>query len=329
MPLRVSRLSHLVGLVLLAAPATAQTVWRMPTEYPATAIAGEGVTHFARLVAERSGGRLVIQPSYDGSGGFKSAGMLTAVADGKIEAGDAFTGAVGAAYPIFGVSSLPFLVTSIDDAKQLADAARPAYEKVLAANGQRLLYTTPWPPSGIWSKRVLASLDDLRGLSIRTYDATSTRVLGAAGAKAANLSFSDTMPKLKDGSLDAVLSSGDGGAGRRLWEFLPHFAEINYALPLSVATVSTRAYEALPDDLRLVVDEAARATEARQWAAIRTRLEENYATMGANGVTINRKVAPEIREALAGAARDAIDDWLAKTGPEGGQLVRSLRRGAP
>jgi TRAP-type C4-dicarboxylate transport system substrate-binding protein len=313
-------------LVLLVTPAGAQTVWRMPTEYPATAIAGEGVMHFARLVTERSGGRLVIQPSYDGFGGFKSAGILAAVAEGKIEAGDAFTGALGAADPIFGISSLPFLVTSVDDAKRLAYAARPAYEKVLAANGQRLLYITPWPPSGIWSKRALASVGDLSALSIRAYDTTSTAVLGAAGAKAANLSFADTMPKLRDGSLDAVLSSGDGGAGRRLWEFLPHFAETNYALPLSVATVSTKAYDALPDDLRLVVDEAAKATEARQWAVIGTRLDENYATMRANGVTINREVAPEIREALAVAARGAIDDWLAKAGSEGEQLVRSLRR---
>jgi len=47
-----------------------------------------------------------------------------------------------------------------------------------------------------------------------------------------SLSFADTMPKLVDGSINAVLSSGDGDAGRELWQFLPYFSEITYALPI-------------------------------------------------------------------------------------------------
>ena len=53
------------------------------------------------------------------------------------------------------------------------------------------------------------------------------------------------MPKLADGSLNAVLSSGDGGAGRKLWEYLPYFSEITYSLPLSVASVNKAAYDGL------------------------------------------------------------------------------------
>jgi TRAP-type C4-dicarboxylate transport system substrate-binding protein len=314
------------GLALLSAvSASAQTVWRMPTEYPASAIAGEGIADFAKRVGERSGGRLVVEPSYDASAGFKSGAMLPAVAEGKVEAGDAFTGALGTADPIFAVSSLPFLVSSIEQAKRLADLARPAYEKALAAKGQRLLYTTPWPPSGIWSKRPIGSVADLRALSIRTYDATSTAVLKGAGANAVNLSFADAMPKLKEGAVDAVLSSGDGGAGRRLWEFLPHFTEVTYALPLSVATVNAKAYEALPDELRKAVDAAAAETEARQWTVIRTRLEENYATMRTNGVVIESRVPPEVKDALARAGETVVRDWLAKVGPEGEDMLARLR----
>ena len=46
---------------------------------------------------------------------------------------------------------------------------------------------------------------------------TSTTVMGNAGTRAVNLSFADATPKVKDGSVTAVLSSGDGGAGRNLW----------------------------------------------------------------------------------------------------------------
>lgn len=309
------------GLVFCAGAALAQTSWEMPTEYPETAIPGEGVATFARLVNEKSGGRLTIRPSFDAKRGIKSAQMIAAVQKGEVAAGDAFAGALGAVDPLFGLSSLPFLATSIADARRLTDLARPVYEKRLAGFGQKILYTTPWPASGIWSKAPLDSAAALSGLPIRTYDATSTAVMKAAGANAANLSFADAMPKVKDGSVTAVLSSGDGGAGRNLWDFLPHFTEVNYAMPISIATVNLAAYEALPADLRQLVDTAAKETEQRQWSAIRTRLDENYARMRSNKVVIRTDVPPGLAQALARAGRGVVDEWRKTAGADGAALL--------
>lgn len=317
----------IIALALSFSPAAfAQTVWDMPTEYPASAIPGEGVATFAKQVNERSGGRLTITPSFDAAKGIKSAGMVAAVQEGKVAAGDAFAGALGSVHPLFGLSSLPFLATSIEDARRLTDLARPAYARVFAGYGQRILYTTPWPASGIWSKEPVTSAKDLAGLSIRTYDATSTTVMGNAGARAVNLSFADAMPKVKDGSVTAVLSSGDGGAGRNLWQFLPHFSEVNYALPISLATVNLAAYEALPTDLRAIVDDAAAETERRQWSAIRTRLEENYARMRANGVTIHAKLPADLTQRLATAGKAAVEDWRGKAGAEGAAILDAFAK---
>ncbi|HEY5794962.1 MAG TPA: TRAP transporter substrate-binding protein [Bosea sp. (in: a-proteobacteria)] len=310
----------------IAAPVGAQTTWEMPTEYPATAIPGEGVATFAGIVNEKSGGRLTIKPSFDAARGIKSAAMIAAVQKGEVAAGDAFAGALGAVDPLFGLSSLPFLATSIADARKLTDLARPAYDRKLASFGQKILYTTPWPASGVWSKEPLSAPTALVGLAVRTYDATSTAVMNAAGAKASNLSFADAMPKVKDGSVTAVLSSGDGGAGRNLWDFLPNFAEVNYALPISIATVNLAVYEALPADLRKVVDHAAEATEQRQWIAIRTRLDENYARMRANKVAILTDVPSAVAKALADAGKGVVDDWRQKAGVEGAAVLDAYRK---
>lgn len=310
----------------IAAPLGAQTIWEMPTEYPATAIPGEGVATFTGIVNEKSGGRLTIKPSFDAARGIKSAAMIGAVQKGEVAAGDAFAGALGAVDPLFGLSSLPFLATSIADARKLTDLARPAYDRKLASFGQKILYTTPWPASGIWSKEPLTASTALTGLAVRTYDATSTAVMNAAGAKASNLSFADAMPKVKDGSVTAVLSSGDGGAGRNLWDFLPNFAEVNYALPISIATVNLAAYEALPADLRKVVDDAAEATEQRQWTAIRTRLDENYARMRANKVAIFTDVPPVVAKTLVDAGKGVVDDWRQKAGPDGAAVLDAYRK---
>jgi TRAP-type C4-dicarboxylate transport system substrate-binding protein len=321
----------LAGAFLLLHPAAAraQIVWDMATEYPQSAMPGLGVTTFAKYVAEKSAGKLQIRPSFDASGGIRSAGMLAAIAGGRVQAGDAFAGALEAEDAIFALPSLPFLVTSIADARRLADLARPFLAAVLQNKGQRLLYLTPWPPSGIWSRSPLKTPSDLAGLSIRTYDKTSSDVFASTGAKAASISFADTMPKLVEGSINAVLSSGDGGAGRKLWEFLPYFSEITYSLPLSVASVNQAIYDGLTPDLREVVDAASRQTEIELWFALSTRLQENYRRMRQNGVTIDSSPAPAVVAALQSGAVAAQQAWCTRSGPACPQVLEAFKAGKP
>jgi TRAP-type transport system periplasmic protein len=51
--------------------------------------------------------------------------------------------------PILGLSTLPHIVSSLEEARRLAELARPTYEKTFVKHGQRLLYMTPWPATGI------------------------------------------------------------------------------------------------------------------------------------------------------------------------------------
>ncbi len=304
--------------------ALAQTVWTMPTEYPANTMPGEGVAAFAEAVKQRVSG-LEVKPVFNGEGGLVSAALPEAVRSGRVQAADAFGGALGTASPVLALSSLPFLTGSADDARRLLDVARPLYDKTFSAMGLKLLYTTPWPPSGLWSKEALPDAAALDGLTVRSYDAVSGRVLDAAGAKASNLTFADVMPRLKDGSIRAVLSSGDGGAGRRLWEYLPHFTAINYAYPLSFAFVSRAAYDALTPDQRQAVDEAAAATEARQWAALQGRLTANLKRMAENGVILRDPAPADVLTRLKGAAAPVFDEWAISAGPEGAEVLRLYR----
>jgi TRAP-type C4-dicarboxylate transport system substrate-binding protein len=124
-PLRVFRILAAALLLLHPATALAQTIWDMPSEYPQSAMPGLGITTFAKHLSEFSAGKLQIKPGFDGAAGIRSVGMLTAIAQGGVQAGDAFAGALEAEDAIFALPSLPFLVTSIADARRLADLARP------------------------------------------------------------------------------------------------------------------------------------------------------------------------------------------------------------
>jgi TRAP-type C4-dicarboxylate transport system substrate-binding protein len=310
-------------LTLAALPARATEAWRIVTEYPATAMPGEGVAVFASDATSLSNGTLVVTPGFDAPDGLRSAAMLRAVADGKVTAADAFTGALAADSPIFQLSALPFVTASSGDTGKLLAAARPAYQRILAARGVSLLYATPWPATGLWSRNPLAGPDALQGLRVRTYDATSTAVLKAAGAAPAQISFADAMPRLRAGDLDAVLSSGDGGAGAKLWDILPNFTVLDYASPLSLAFCNSAALAGLPELARVAVTQAAADTEIRQFRAIETRAGENVTRMLAHGVKIAE--APAVRAVLARAAAPVIADWVTSAGPEGASILAAYR----
>jgi TRAP-type C4-dicarboxylate transport system substrate-binding protein len=293
----------------------------IPTEYPETSMPGEGLRTFVQLVEERVGGGLLLAPSFNNESGLRSADMPAAIRDHRVPAADAFGGGLGAFNPVFLLSSLPFVAPSFADARRLYAAARPAYDAALAPMNVRILYATPWPPTGIWAKLPLRMPADLRALAIRTYDATGTAVFRALGAAPEELSFPDTMARLANGTIAAVLSSGDGGARRRLWEFLPHFIAVGYAIPLSFTIIGTDALSAV-GGFRDVVLEAAAETERRQWELVGTRLEQNYAAMRANGVTIATEIGSELRDALRRAAGDAVAAWSQQVGPEGAAVLR-------
>ena len=85
---------------------------------------------------------------------------------------------------MFGIDVVPFLATSFNDAKKLWAASRPAIEKKLAAQGLMVLFAVPWPPQGIYAKKELNTVDDMKGLKWRAYNVGTARIGELVGAQA-------------------------------------------------------------------------------------------------------------------------------------------------
>lgn len=303
------------------APASAQVVWRFATEYPASNISGVGLTTFARLVSLRTNGNVTITNTFDDQLKIGSAKMFQAVEDRRIIGGDAFAGPLEASDAIFGLASLPFAVQSVDVAKAANGRARPLYERALARRGLRLLYITIWPSTGLWSNRPIVGADDLRTLAVRTYDNNSAEVLRSAGATAEYLPFNEAVAKVKNHQLNGILTSGDGGAGKKLWDDLAYFTPINYAIPISIAFVSAEAFGALPKQVQGEVLQAAAETEASQFELLATRTTENYARMRENGVTIADPAPASVIAALKKGAEAPIAQWKVKVPVEAAGII--------
>ena len=127
----------------------AQTKWDLPAAYPASNFHTENLVQFANDVEKASGGKLKIKVHANASL-FKANEIKRAVQGGQAPIGEVLLVNFENENPIFGADGIPFLATSYAEAKKLAAAQKPVLDKLLGAQGMKLLYTVAWPPQGIY-----------------------------------------------------------------------------------------------------------------------------------------------------------------------------------
>src|SRR6187397_3590405 len=140
---QLSAFIAVLGLAL-ALPAAAQTKWDMPTAYPANNFHTENRQQFANDVDKATGGKLKITVHANASL-FKANEIKRAVQGGQAPIGEVLLVNFENENPIYGADGIPFLATGYGDARKLAAAQKPVLDKLLGAQGMKLLYTVPWP----------------------------------------------------------------------------------------------------------------------------------------------------------------------------------------
>lgn len=308
----------------LITPLQAETRLDFSNEYPPASIHAEGDSYFIEQVSKLSGGELTITLHTSGSLGFKSADHFYAVADNAVQIADTLAGTLGGVNSLFLLSSLPFVAKDVDQAEALYKIARSEYEAVFEEGDQILLYASPWPASGIWSKDAVTTVDELKDLKMRTYDKNGTITFKAAGAAPVNLSWADVVPQLSTGAIEGVLTSAESGVNGSFWEHLGHFSAIQYAVPLNMVHMNKAVFDDLSEEEQGYILEAAKLTDAHNWEKVRTRTEKNYATLAEKGIETHTEVSPELTALLAESAKPAMEDWLESTGETGKAIMEKF-----
>ncbi len=312
-----------------ASPAVAQSVvWDMPNEYPATSLQGETDQFFSARLAELSDGDFAITHHFGGALGFRSRDQLDAVGDGAVPLANTFIPPLGGLDPLFLLMSLPFLTSDSTEAKRLFDVAEPHYNDILSNYNQRLLYSSPWASSGLWSREEINSIEALQGLKMRTYDVNSTMVFRNNGASPIQLSWADIVPQLSAGGIDGVLTSIEAGLSASFNEYTPHFNALNYDSTINMVTINLDVWNGLTDEQRALVTQAAEETEAHAWTNITSEVAKAYEEGAAAGMTIITEFDPAFRAQLAEGSKSVIDDWLAKAGDVGAKILKEYEDGS-
>ena len=318
------RLLLATAATLLATPALAQTKWDLPAAYPATNYHSVNLQKFADAVKTGSGGKLeiVVHP---GASLFKAPEIKRAVQTGQAPIGEILVSNFENEDPVYGVDVIPFLATSFTDAKKLWAAQKPVLEKKAAAQGMIVLFAVPWPPQGLYAKKEINSLADMKGLKFRAYNRGTSRIAELTGAQPITIQAAELSQALATGKVDSFISSGATGVDSKVWEQLTHFYDTQAWLPKNAVLMNKAAFDKLDDATKKVVLAEAAKAEALGWAEAERLSKGFLETLAKNGMKVqppSPKLAAEYKE----LGKKLTDEWLAKAGADGKAVVDTYNK---
>jgi TRAP-type C4-dicarboxylate transport system substrate-binding protein len=308
----------------LASTATAQTKWDLPAAYPATNFHTVNMQKFADAVKERTGGQLLIT-IHPGGALFKAPDIKRAVQTGQAQIGEILISNFENEDPVYGLDVVPFLATSFADAKKLWAAQKPVLEKKLAAQGMISLFSVPWPPQGLYAKKEITQLADMKGLKFRAYNRGTSRIAELTGAQPITIQAAELSQALATGKADSFISSGATGVDSKVWEQLTHFYDTQAWLPKDLVLVNKAAFDKLDEATRRIVLEEAAKAEVTGWAESERLAKGFLETLAKNGMKVappSAKLAAEYKE----LGQKLTLEWLEKAGAEGKALVEAYRK---
>ena len=142
---------------------------------------------------------------------------------------------------------IPFLATSYTDAMKLYKASKAEIAKSLDAKGLVFLYAVPWPAQGLYSKKEINSVADLKGLKFRAYNGATIRIAELTGMAPTKIEAAEISQAFSTGAVESMITSPTTGKNSKIWEngVITPFSQILLFFPVvgEVIILSTAPVE--------------------------------------------------------------------------------------
>lgn len=299
-------------LLKLAAPVSDQTPW------------AEALKRYKAAVQARSAGRISVQLFLGGQLGGE-AEVIERCRRGQLQAVAGSAVAMAAQVPEVAVLQLPYLFKNSAEllARLRGDMAAPLSD-ALAAAGLTLGFWLDGGDRHLANRvRPIHSPADLRGLRIRSEALpTSANLWRALGAVPQGLAPSEVAAALQAGRLDGLAQSLPYLVAARWLPALPHLTLTGHAQPPALVVYHQGWYQALPADLRAIVDQEGLAAERFAHQQLQEGTPTLIAVAQAAGVQVIALTASE-RAAFEKAAL-ALRAPFRKKAPKSAQRLLDL-----
>ncbi|MBW7924055.1 MAG: TRAP transporter substrate-binding protein [Burkholderiaceae bacterium] len=313
-----------VALGIASSAVPAQTKWDLPAAYPASNFHTENLMQFVADVDKATGGKLKITVHANASL-FKAPEIKRAVQTNQAQIGEILISNFSNENPLYGIDVLPFLATSYDAARKLDRAARPALDKLLAAQGMKLLYTVAWPPQGLYSTKPLQSASDLKGMKFRSYNAATAKIAEMFGAQPVTIQAAELSQAMASGGVEAFITSGSTGYDTKAYEHIKYFYDTQAWLPKNAVIVNQSAFDKLDKPVQEALLKAAADAETRGWKSSEEKTAWYLDQLKKNGMQV-LPPTPKMTSEFEKVGDALVADWVKQAGPDGKAILDAYRK---
>ena len=278
---------------------------------------------FAREAHQLTDGELTINVHPGAILGIKGPETMRVVEEGIVDLADAANFQQVGTEPILGFESLPYLVDDMDQLALLYTIIRPTVEAAYARHKLRVLYLVPWPNQNFFFDKRIESVADFQGLTMRSYDKSSTDLVIGLGMTPIQMPNPDVVPALASGALDSVMTSTTTAAAQKYWEFLSHTFRSNHTWSCNIMTMNEASLRALLPRHQDAVLELAKRLEPEFWEVSRKDDQDKLRVLEANGM-ITQEPTPELMAEMKNQAQPIWRAFLNRV-PEAQPLFETFQ----
>lgn len=299
-------------------------VWDMPTPYADSVFHTQNIYQFAQDIEQLTNGKLVIRVHPDASL-YKHPEIKYAVRNGQVPLGEILMSLLGNEHPIYQIDSLPLLATNYDQARKLWQVSRKDIEELLAKDNLILLFAVPWPPQGLYIKKPISSLEDMRGLKIRVYNAMLSRLVELMGSNPTTVQTPEIQQAFSTGIIDAMITSASTGASSQVWDYVEYYYDIQAWIPKNMVIANKKIFEDLPETLQKTILQAAAQAEERGWAMSEKETIEKTQELIDHGVRVV-KPSEAFNDGLLAIRQKMLDEWAHEAGIHGEKILKAFEK---
>ena len=294
--------------------------WDMALAYGAGNFHSANAAEFAKNVSEKSGGKLTIV-THPGGSLFKGGEIFRAVRTGQAQIGERFMSALGKEDPLLEIDSQPFLATSYGDAMKLYKASKPEIIKGLEEKGLVFLYAVPWPAQGLYSKKEINSVADLKGLKFRAYNSATIRIAELTGMAPTKIEAAEISQAFSTGAVESMITSPTTGKNKKIWENgVKYFYDIAAWFPKNMIIVHRGAWNKLDSATQELVMKEAAVAERKGWDLSKKGNVADKKALAAAGMQVG-KVNSELQNHFQEVGATMAEEWKKKAGSRGASVL--------
>ncbi|SDF67406.1 MULTISPECIES: TRAP transporter substrate-binding protein [Thalassobaculum] len=316
--LRNTVMSAVVGAsIALTAGSASAADWIMASGYPDSNFHTQNIQTFIEEVEASTS--LKIQLNSNDTL-IKLDAIKTALQRGQIPIGEIRLGVYGNEDPMYVLAGLPFIAADYTEAWLLKDLQKEYFDKIFAEQGLRILYYSPWPGQGFYTKFPVTSVEDFSGKKLRIYS-TATQEMGQMlGFDATILPFAEIPQAFSTGLIEALFTSPQTGIDIQAWDNTSNFTYAGAIFSKNAVVVNESFFSALPVEEQMAILKAAEKAELRGWEMSAQTTAAQMKTLAENGMT-TASAPPAVIEKMKTIGLKMMETWRKDASPEAAAIL--------